>query len=915
MRTQPRQKICLSMIVKNEAAVIKRCLASVLPLINYWIIVDTGSEDGTQDVIKDYMQSVPGELHERPWVDFAHNRSEALDLARSHGDYTLIIDADDILELPPGFRMPFLKEDSIVLEVRNQGRRLLRPQLVRNTVPWRYEGVLHEFLSCADQNGRRMFAENRSQKRLPGVKIVMTEEGARRRTSSAERYRRDALVFENALQTETDPFLVARYKFYLAQSYLDAGEKQKALVSYQERAKLGFWDQEIFISLYRSANIKAELGYDADDVIESYLQADRVVAGRAEALHGAARFCRQHDRFREGYEFARRALNIKAPVDGLFVDDWVYDYGILDEYAVNAYWAERYADCLAACERLLKNPKIPAESRQRIEQNARFAREKLSPRQVDAKTELAEAFPAPEQRELTPTPIGAPEWFNSPYPRVLLAILAKQKERTLPFYLRCIEALDYPKASIVLYVRTNNNTDRTADILKDWIARVGDQYAHTEFETSDVPESVERFDVHEWNATRFKVLARLRQESMERALQSNCDYYFVVDVDNFIKPNTLKELISMRLPIVAPLLRHVDESNPYSNFHEKIDRNGYFVNSDEYFWLLNQRVKGLCKVPVVHCTYLVRSDVIPLLSYDDNSSRHEYVVFSDSARKNGVPQYFDTREVYGYLTLAEEAEKAMKLIGPQIGARILAEQKSERPRIFACFGQHSSGSTWMFNLVREICRTQGVDFLSLHRDSETNLPWDVLGSKLIVVRSPNPFPSFQAFMANCGEPTVITVREPRDAVVSFMQRFANSLATNFDEALKAIALSAQCLVSLSRRREIPVFRYEDGFVGNCETFDRIATLLGTSPSDDQRRTILAKLSPESVRKTISELEAAGAIRGEEVWDKENHWHANHVGDGKIGKFRSLLTKTQQHEIIQRTRGYCDCFGYDTKVDI
>ena len=105
-----RQKICLSMIVKNEASVIRRCLESVRPLIDYWIIVDTGSVDGTQDIIREFFQDIPGELHERPWVDFAHNRSEALALARNHGDYSLIIDADDVLELPPGFRLPFLKK-------------------------------------------------------------------------------------------------------------------------------------------------------------------------------------------------------------------------------------------------------------------------------------------------------------------------------------------------------------------------------------------------------------------------------------------------------------------------------------------------------------------------------------------------------------------------------------------------------------------------------------------------------------------------------------------------------------------------------------------------------------------------------------------------------------------------------------
>ena len=90
-------------------------------------------------------------------------------------------------------------------------------------------------------------------------------------------------------------------------------------------------------------------------------------------------------------------MRIKPPADGLFVDDWVYDYGVLDEYAVNAYWTERYADSLAACERLLRNPKIPAETRQRVEQNARFARERLSSRQIGAKIR---AVPTPEAREL-----------------------------------------------------------------------------------------------------------------------------------------------------------------------------------------------------------------------------------------------------------------------------------------------------------------------------------------------------------------------------------------------------------------------------------------------------------------------------------------------------------------------------------
>src|SRR5579862_5011258 len=161
------QKICLSMIVKDEASVIGRCLASVRPFIDYWIIVDTGSTDHTADVIREALHDIPGELHQRPWVDFAHNRSEALELARTHGTYTLIIDADDVLEVTPGFELPRLNADSYTVKIVNKERHYWRPQLIRSSLPWRYEGVLHEFLSCGrDEKHQRVFDKNRSQRRL-----------------------------------------------------------------------------------------------------------------------------------------------------------------------------------------------------------------------------------------------------------------------------------------------------------------------------------------------------------------------------------------------------------------------------------------------------------------------------------------------------------------------------------------------------------------------------------------------------------------------------------------------------------------------------------------------------------------------------------------------------------------------------
>ena len=94
------------MIVKNEAKIIEAALKSALPFIDFFSIVDTSSTDGTQDVIKNFfhINNVPGVVHERPWVNFGHNRTESMQLADGKADYMLVIDADDELKGSPDFK-------------------------------------------------------------------------------------------------------------------------------------------------------------------------------------------------------------------------------------------------------------------------------------------------------------------------------------------------------------------------------------------------------------------------------------------------------------------------------------------------------------------------------------------------------------------------------------------------------------------------------------------------------------------------------------------------------------------------------------------------------------------------------------------------------------------------------------------
>lgn len=239
---------------------------------------------------------------------------------------------------------------------------------------------------------------------------------------------------------------------------------------------------------------------------------------------------------------------------------------------------------------------------------------------------------------------------------VTIAILAKDKAHTLLPFLMCIENQTVSKKNTYIYIRTNNNNDNTEQILRDWVNRVGDQYLGVYFDSSDVKERVQDFGQHEWNCTRFKVLGKIRQDSMDWAY-AHGSHYFVVDCDNFIYPNTIESLVSVNLPIVAPLLY---SNNAYSNFHSDIDQNGYHIPCPHYLTILNREIKGLIELPVVHCTYLVRYEVIPQMTYDDESFRYEYVIFSDNARKKGIPQYLDTRQVYGNLTLCETAEELVR---------------------------------------------------------------------------------------------------------------------------------------------------------------------------------------------------------------------------------------------------------------
>ena len=351
-------RICLNMIVKNEAHVIRRALDSVRPIIDTWCILDTGSTDGTQDLIREHLKDLPGELHEAPWKGFGASRTEALDLARGLADYLLFIDADDELQLPKGFTLPPLKADAYYFSHRLGDVVFMRMDLVATHCPWRYVGVLHEYLESD---------VTRPAEVLKGPVILERREGAR--SQDPQKYERDAEVLEKALEEEPAN---ARYVFYLAQSRKDAGQWEEALEAYRRRATMGGYDEEVYISLLRVAQMLETLGRPEEEVVHAFLEAYQFRPQRLETLVWLAAFYRKRQKYHLALLFAERGLKIPRSGDLLFVEEDCHAWRCLDEFAVAASWAGRHRDALQACDRLLTEGFLPFGEVKRVKANRDF---------------------------------------------------------------------------------------------------------------------------------------------------------------------------------------------------------------------------------------------------------------------------------------------------------------------------------------------------------------------------------------------------------------------------------------------------------------------------------------------------------------------------------------------------------------
>lgn len=332
--------LALCMIVKNEEKVISRCLNSVKHLIDYWLIIDTGSTDLTKKIICEELKTIPGELHDSKFVNFAHNRTEYMKKIKGITDYCIVLDADEVL-VDNGFN-----KSQLFLDCYNVGylgnSDYYYPIIFNTSLDWRYEYVVHEVPECDSEH---------SKTNIDTLKIIHKHDGG----TVHEKYNRDIrLIHEQLKFLPNGSPQISRYTFYLANSYWDIRDYGLALQWYTKRIDIGGWDQEVYISAIRAGMCSKKLSHDLRFFEEYMMLAISKLPLRHEAYYYLGCHFNDQKLYGQALAYLSAAKRLKYPEHQLFFDRNIFDYLIDIEIAVTLYWIGMYEEAADINKRLLE---------------------------------------------------------------------------------------------------------------------------------------------------------------------------------------------------------------------------------------------------------------------------------------------------------------------------------------------------------------------------------------------------------------------------------------------------------------------------------------------------------------------------------------------------------------------------------
>ena len=326
-------KVCLNMIVKNESRIIIRLLESVLPYIDTYCICDTGSTDNTRELITTFFlgKSIPGKIVVEPFKDFGYNRTFALKACDDvPADYALLLDADMQFWVnpkisPTQFRQS-LTADLYYIFQGSETFFYKNARIVKVRRGFEYWGVTHEYVKTPNNCIDGSFDKS-------DVFINDIGDGG----CKSDKVSRDILLLTNGLIEHPDN---DRYTFYLANTYRDSQQFDKAIEMYHKRIKLGGWFEEVWYSYYSIGKCYKSKG-DIANAIYYWMEAYQYFPNRIENLYEIIQHYRYESKHNLAYPFYVIAHNErkKHPKwDYLFLQKDIYDFKLDFELTIIGYY-------------------------------------------------------------------------------------------------------------------------------------------------------------------------------------------------------------------------------------------------------------------------------------------------------------------------------------------------------------------------------------------------------------------------------------------------------------------------------------------------------------------------------------------------------------------------------------------------
>jgi len=317
------------MIVKNESKIITRLFDSVSSIIDCYCICDTGSTDNTVELITNYFKekNIPGKVVVEPFKNFCHNRNFALNACNSMSDYVLLLDADMILEVNEFNKNILNLADSFSILQGNDSFFYQNMRIVRNNGLYSYSGVTHEYINTPPNNVSYPFEKK-------NIFIRDIGDGG----AKGDKFERDVRLLTEGILAEPNN---VRYYFYLANSYYDGGQFEKAIEIYKKRIALGDWKEEVWYSYSRIGLCYKELGNFAE-AFKFWMEGYDYYPERLEGIYEMIKHYRlisKHKLAEIFYQLAKKILDKNHNRSGyLFLHNDVYESRIYYEYSILAYY-------------------------------------------------------------------------------------------------------------------------------------------------------------------------------------------------------------------------------------------------------------------------------------------------------------------------------------------------------------------------------------------------------------------------------------------------------------------------------------------------------------------------------------------------------------------------------------------------